>query len=143
MSSSETGVSCTGNFNLTNDLLPHIPHSNKTIALITYDRGFVDDGTYRNNPRYTAMGECCRENTVHKMEDECALWCEFPKVYDHGGLDFRTCFAAEKRRAENGTIAEGFLHLEEPPEEDMAAIRRPTVVGLGLVALAMSFILLG
>ncbi|KAI1138585.1 hypothetical protein F5Y05DRAFT_413206 [Hypoxylon sp. FL0543] len=150
-----TNSSCATGTYFNIDRLDQIP-SNNAVGVATF-RPADASQTLQNAPYLALMQKCCEDSPVAKLDDDCVLWCDLPPdlVDDHKA--FRDCFVGNSagigiittRDARNvtgtaGGSSEGGGNGGGDGHGDGgngAAVMggRPSVVGVGLLALVVGW----
>ncbi|KAI5918309.1 hypothetical protein F4810DRAFT_599121 [Camillea tinctor] len=117
-----------------------IPDSNRPVGIATYNLS-RSDGT-PNSLAWRSMQRCCNPNEVHKLDNDCVLWCELPlnESATHFILERNNFF--ECLHADNGTAIAAAREATNGDNEDNAApmtAGRPTVLGVSILAMMVGF----
>jgi hypothetical protein len=137
--------------------LGYIP-SNQTYAVATYEVNYSppDNTTVLKEPRYRALQSCCLPNDVHKVEDDCIVWCELPGEYLNDIEEFSDCFNDAEWMMpttnestigvfaiygdNEGANENGEAEEEEDDDEDIASMHRPSSAALFTIATVFGYL---
>ncbi|KAI1335678.1 hypothetical protein F5Y15DRAFT_419762 [Xylariaceae sp. FL0016] len=145
IASMHVNYSCSGQ-SFYSTLLDYANSSN-AVGLSTY-RG-SSNSTPETNAVWRGMEGCCASNdTVHKIDNDCALWCELPASDQPGGSVFLECLThlhannsgwGTYRNATWDVDGDGIPNHKDSDYESRARGRHANMLGVGILAMMVGY----